>query len=361
MVTWPRVRAAPPAGWEDERVERHALHVSGTTMSLATEARFVSEQQLHDAVAEFPELIPHDRFGLGRLTVLAREFPCAAGYIDLLLVDEFGRLVVCEVKKGAENADVRRVIAQMLDYGAALWQTDIDAFEAAVAHCEPRTGETLAGSVTAKLGSLEEPEAFRLQVAQCLADGDLVFLYVVRDLDPRTERVVDYLTTRPKIPLFVMEVDNYRTGDSSLLVPRAVGVPAWVTSRPATLAPTGDPNADEVMRLMDGLALSLGVETRESATGRRYYSTLGDAYVGVYRSSRGTEIGLAGLEQAGHADVALAVRDALRSSGLSVREGVTWPMFRCDAIRERWDTLSATAFPLFFGVRRPATNAGSDS
>jgi hypothetical protein len=96
-------------------------------MSLATEARFVSEQQLHDAVAEFPELIPHDRFGLGRLTVLAREFPCAAGYIDLLLVDEFGRLVVCEVKKGAENADVRRVIAQMLDYGAALWQTDIDA------------------------------------------------------------------------------------------------------------------------------------------------------------------------------------------------------------------------------------------
>ena len=278
----------------------------------------------------------------------------------MLLVDEFGRLVVCEVKKGAENADVRRVIAQMLDYGAALWQTDIDAFETAVAHCEPRTGETLAGAVTAKLGSLEEPEAFRLQVAQCLADGDLVFLYVVHDLDPRTERVVDYLTTRPKIPLFVMEVDNYRTGDSSLLVPRAVGVPAWVTSRPATLTPTGDPNADEVMRLMDGLALSLGVETRESATGRRYYSTLGDAYVGVYRSSRGTEIGLDGLEKAGHADVALAVRDALRSSGLSVRDGVKWPMFRCDAIRERWSTLSATAFPLFFGVRRPATDAGSD-
>jgi hypothetical protein len=83
--------------------------------------------------------------------------------------------------------------------------------------------------------------------------------------------------------------------------------------------------------------------------------------VSVHRSSRGTEVGLAGLEQAGRADVALAVRDALRSSGLSVRDGVAWPMFRCDAIRERWNTLSATAFPLFFGVRQPATNARSES
>ncbi len=98
-------------------------------MSLATEARFVSEQQLHDAIAAYPELIPHARFGLGRLTVLAREFSCASGYIDLLLADEFGRLVICEIKKGAENSDVRRVIAQMLDYGAALWQTDVDTFE----------------------------------------------------------------------------------------------------------------------------------------------------------------------------------------------------------------------------------------
>jgi hypothetical protein len=127
-------------------MDRHALYVSADGMSLATEARFVSEQQLHDAIAEFPELIPHERFGLGRLTVLAREFPCAAGCVELVLADEFGRIVICEVKKGAENSDVRRVIAQMLDYGAALWQMDIDAFETEVGRCEPRSGETLAGT-----------------------------------------------------------------------------------------------------------------------------------------------------------------------------------------------------------------------
>lgn len=209
-------------------MERRALYVLGESMSLATEQRFVSEQQLHDAVAAYPELIPHERFGLGRLTVLAREFGCAAGWIDLVLVDEFGRLVICEIKKGAENADVRRVIAQMLDYGAALWQMDLDSFEDAVGRCEPRSGESLAGSVVAKLGTINEPEAFRLRVGQCLADGDFVFLYVVRDLDRRTERVIEYLTARPRMPFFVVEVDNFGTGDASLLVPRAVGVPGWV-------------------------------------------------------------------------------------------------------------------------------------
>jgi hypothetical protein len=335
-------------------VERRALYVSGEAMSLATEERFVSEEQLHNAVAAYPEMIPHERFGLGRLTVLAREFGCAAGWIDLVLVDEFGRLVICEIKKGAENADVRRVIAQMLDYGAALWQMDLDAFEREVSRCAPTSGETLAGSVVAKLGALKEPEAFRLRVGQCLADGEFVFLYVVRDLDPRTERVIDYLTARPRMPFFVVEVDNYRAGEASLLVPRAVGVPAWVSDSAAVDEPVGDPDADDVMRLMDELADRLGVEVRQAATGRRYYSRLGDAYIGVYRTQRGMEVGLAGLGEAGHRDIADGVRSALRDSGLKVSDAVQWPMFRCQAVRDRWAALSRTAIPLFLvGTANP--------
>jgi hypothetical protein len=333
-------------------MDRHALYVTGDGMSLAREARFASEQQLHDAIALYPERIPHGRFGLGRLTVLAREFGCASGYIDLILVDEFGRLVICEIKKGAENSDVRRVIAQMLDYGAALWQTDVDVFERDVARCEPTTGDSLAGSVVAKLGALAEPEAFRLRVRQCLADGDFVFLYVVRDLDPRTERVIDYLTTRPRIPLFVVEVDNYLSGSTAVLVPRAVGVPPWVNTATTPETAVSAPHADALIQLMDQLAERLHVEVRHAATGKRYYSRLGDAYIGVYRSSRGTEVGLAGLEEAGHPDVAAAVRAALRASGLSVNDRVQWPMFRCEAICERRNELSTTAFQLFLQWHR---------
>ncbi len=307
----------------------------------------MSEQQLHDAIAAYPELIPYERFGLGRLTVLAREFGCAAGWIDLMLVDEFGRLVICEVKKGAENADVRRVIAQMLDYGAALWQMDVEMFEREVDRCSPLSGETLAGRVAAHLGAIMEPEAFRLRVSQCLADGEFVFLYVVRDLDRKTERVIEYLTARPRMPFFVVEVDNYRAGDASLLVPRAVRVPVWVDDSAVREQPVGHPHADDVMRLMDELAGRLNAEVRQAATGRRYYSSLGDAYIGIYRSQRGMEVGIAGLEEAGHADVARAVRSALRDSGLTVSDTVKWPMFRCQTVLDRWHSLSTTAIPMF--------------
>jgi len=318
-------------------------------MSLATEERFVSEQQLHDAIARFPELIPHDRFGLGRLAVLAREFPSTAGYADLILVDEFGQLVICEIKKGSENTDVRRVVAQMLDYGAALWQTDITAFEQTVRRCEPKSEETLAGLIAARVGSVTEPESIRLRVEQCLTEGDFVFLYIVRDLDQRTERVVQYLTSRPRLPFFVVEVDNFRAGDDSLLIPRAVGVPPWVNGSPTLESPTDSAAAEAVMRLMEPLVSSLELTVRDSATGRRYYSHLGDAYIGVYRSSRGIEIGLAGIIDAGHSDVAARVRDAIRASGLPVKDAVRWPMFRSEAVRDAWPALSTTALPLFFG------------
>lgn len=38
-----------------------------------------------------------------------------------------------------------------------------------------------------------DPDAFRLGVENCLDSGSFVFLYVGRDLDERTRRIVTYL------------------------------------------------------------------------------------------------------------------------------------------------------------------------
>src|ERR1039458_3581139 len=56
-----------------------------------------------------------------------------SGYADLVLVDAYGQLCLVEVKKEG-NPDTRRVIAQLLDYAAALWQMSVDDFERAVLH-----------------------------------------------------------------------------------------------------------------------------------------------------------------------------------------------------------------------------------
>ena len=51
------------------------------------------------------------------------------GPIDLLAADSGGGLVFVEFKKGTENPDVRKVVAQLLDYGSALWRTSYDDLE----------------------------------------------------------------------------------------------------------------------------------------------------------------------------------------------------------------------------------------
>jgi hypothetical protein len=57
-----------------------------------------------------------------RLLILAREFPTVSGPIDALGIDQDGNIYVIETKL-AKNPDKRYVLAQVLDYGAALWRT----------------------------------------------------------------------------------------------------------------------------------------------------------------------------------------------------------------------------------------------
>jgi hypothetical protein len=60
--------------------------------------------------------------------VLVREFPTTSGPIDALAVDQFGNIYLIETKL-YKNPDKRLVLAQVLDYGAALWKGFADADE----------------------------------------------------------------------------------------------------------------------------------------------------------------------------------------------------------------------------------------
>ncbi len=75
-----------------------------------------------------------------------------------------------------------------------------------------------------------DPDAFRAGVEAVLDSGEFVFLYVGRDLDERTRRIMTYLAEGPRMKFFAVEVDYFRAGDgpSAVLVPRTAFVPSWV-------------------------------------------------------------------------------------------------------------------------------------
>ena len=90
--------------------ERKAMEVSRTSQT-------ETEELLEEVLTDNPEMLESG------LTLVGRQLPTAGGPLDLLGVDRDGRLAVFELKRGTLTRDA---VAQVIDYGSWLEQTDVD-------------------------------------------------------------------------------------------------------------------------------------------------------------------------------------------------------------------------------------------
>jgi hypothetical protein len=301
------------------------------------------------------------RFALGTLITLAVELDLGAGPMDLLCADRSGRLAIVEFKKGSENPDVRRVIAQLLDYGSALWRTDVPTLEAACKQAEPGFAGSLEDHASGRYGLLGEvfdAAVFRSGMEQVLASGNFVFLYVARDFDDRTKRVMTYLAEGPRMSFFATEVDHFVAGAGSgaVLVPRSVLVPSWVAAPPPAAATVdlSDPAFTGLIELMDQLAGRLGLPVRQGRTGKLYKARPENAWgVGVYASGRGFEIDLVGLREDGGAELATTIQSIL--SDISGRaQPARFPSTGCQRVVDQWERVRRDVLEPYFACRAHA-------
>ena len=79
-----------------------------------------TEQWLEDTLVRNPEML------MAGLSLVGRQTPAAGGALDLLGVDEDGRLVVFELKKGTLT---REAVSQVIDYCSFLESLDVDALK----------------------------------------------------------------------------------------------------------------------------------------------------------------------------------------------------------------------------------------
>lgn len=346
---------------------RRILRLDSGVPSVAREAPFDSESQLHRAIAGHPEVLPAEDVGLGPLVVLANELDLGAGPMDLLAVDAQGRLVIVEFKRGSENPDVRKVIAQVLDYGSSLWRHPYDELERKCQVCSPGFEVSLGEHVEdglRKLGENYEEETFRTGLGRCLEAGSFVFMYVGRDLDARTKRIMTFLAEGARMTFFAVEVDHFHAGDahSSVMVPRTAFVPSWVQApvvsqvSPAPVVPSDETRL--LTEKMDGLAQELGLSIDERRTGRVYlpqalepvqYAASG---IGVYATQRGLEMNLSVFRQYGEDDIAEGLLDALGSAtGIKFRRAHNWPSVSCARVLANWERARSDVFVPYFRAR----------
>jgi hypothetical protein len=253
----------------------HAILVSsGGGWNVAREARFATERDLQDAVAAHPEVLPAEDIGLETLVTLSTAVAVAEGELDMLATDRHGRLAIVEFKKGPENTDVRKVVAQLLDYGSALWQMSVDELRR---RC--KLPNDLAAHVAEAYPEEEfDPEAFMSGLEGTLSNGDFVYLYVARVLDKRTRRVLTYLGDGVRLPFIAVEADHFLTGETAVLAPRPAFVPGWMIAsggstrtRPASrsaseILESAPPPVKRLASALDELAAARSWQRQEKAS-----------------------------------------------------------------------------------------------
>jgi hypothetical protein len=248
-----RVRPSGHEGY-DPAMARHVLiRDDSGAENVVEERELLAEKSLHDVLTRHPELIPSEDLEIGPAVVVGRESGLDAGYADLVLVDRSAQLCLVEVKKEG-NPDTRRVVAQLLDYAAALWQMPVDTFEHDVLHpylrskgAEEQNLPDLAGFVAEQFDSDDDSEGeefddFPRQLEQNLASGTFRLVVAAPSIPPGVQQVIEYLNAQGLL-IYGLEV-SFFSGPAECFVPRLVVKPR-VTETRKLAAASSAPVAEE--------------------------------------------------------------------------------------------------------------------
>jgi uncharacterized protein (DUF736 family) len=186
------------------------------------------EDYLQQYIYDNPESLPlHELKEDIHLLILSREFPTSSGPIDALGVDADGDLYIIETKL-YKNADKRRVLAQMLDYGAALWSAYGNSGHEFIGKLEEvalanhaaglaqRLNETFGfedESLTEYLGKLE----------QSLSQGNFRFIVLMDQLDKRLKDLITFVNTNSRFDILGVELDFYKHQQFEIIIPNLYG------------------------------------------------------------------------------------------------------------------------------------------
>ena len=219
-----------------EEVKIWVLEGDGV-VELERAERTGTEKNLEDTLASNPGLLEEG------LTLVGRQTPTQGGPLDLLGVDEDGRLVVFELKRGTLSRDA---VAQVIDYTSALTDMGLDRL---VEHIDARSNEQ-------GIQKIEE------WYSNKFPDGDLALLLRPRMVlvglgaDDTTSRMVKFLSNTG-VDISLLTFHGFVSEGKTLLAKQVEGRAANVTSAPASNAKR--PSRRERLRIYDERAAALSV------------------------------------------------------------------------------------------------------
>jgi len=185
-------------------------------------ATYGAEAELQDLLASSPSLVPVNeiREEASPLVVAIREFGLpGSGNTDVLSFSADGDIAIVECKLAANPESKRKVIGQILEYGAYLWDMTYEEVDQRVYRLR---GKSLADLVAESVGDSEwDEENFRNSVKQTLESGAFILVIAVDEMNEELSRTIRFLNGcgNPAFSFNALEMRRFQSSDTEILVP----------------------------------------------------------------------------------------------------------------------------------------------
>ena len=185
------------------------------------------EAFLQDYILNNPEALPlSDLRDDLKFLVVAREFSTAVGPIDAVGIDDQGEVYLIEAKL-YRNSDKRRVLAQVLDYGAALWAEDGESqsFRSRLLEAARRTLSTDPQAKIADAFGIDSDDVAKVldQMAVNADQGRFRFVVLMDHLDDALKNLIQYINENSRFDVLGVELQFYRFDGYELTLPKMYG------------------------------------------------------------------------------------------------------------------------------------------
>lgn len=186
------------------------------------------EDYLQNYIHNNPDAIPiYELKEDKNLLVLKREFSTNAGPIDALAIDKDGDIYIVETKL-YKNSDKRTIVAQSLDYGAALWKhfNDFSKFiQILNQEIENKFKISLEEKIKEFFNLDDESLNFVLEkLKDNLNDGNIKFVILMDSIDERLKDLILYVNQNSQFDIYAVQLEYYKFQEYEIMIPKMFGV-----------------------------------------------------------------------------------------------------------------------------------------
>ena len=185
-----------------------------------------AEAELQKLLVESPSLINIDeiREGTSPLVFAVSEFGLpGSGATDVISFSAEGDIALVECKLATNPEIKRKVIGQILEYAAYLWQMSYEEVDSRI---QQRVGKPLAALIVDSVAGDWDEEQFRSGVKQSLDDGSFILIIVVDELNDELRRIIRYINecSESAFSLHALEMRRFQAEGIEVLVPHVYGI-----------------------------------------------------------------------------------------------------------------------------------------